>query len=242
MKSQLSLILGICCFSILPLTAQKAPKWMDKSKKAVFTVTTYNKDNLRISSTNGFFVSETGEAISAYSLFKGAGRATVTDTDGNTWQVASILGADELYDVIKFKVAVPKKVAFLPVASNPIAVGSAVLLLPYSTTKEVAYKEGAITETSKLKDSYIYYKLSFPLDEGRVNSPLLLPTGEVFALAQDDASGKKQFSYGVSASYVNALRLSSTDVFNTTYTAIGIQKAWIADLEQANIEIGRAHV
>ena len=82
-----------CC---LQAAGQKAPKWMEKARKAVFTVTTYNKEDRVIGSTTGFFVSETGEALSAYKLFTGANRAVVADADGNNLPVTSIIGADGL--------------------------------------------------------------------------------------------------------------------------------------------------
>jgi tetratricopeptide (TPR) repeat protein len=66
---------------------------------------------------------------------------------------------------------------------------------------------------------------------------LLLSTGQVFALAQEDASGKKQFSYGVSASYVTNLSVATVDAFNSIYTKIGIRKAWASDVEQATVTL-----
>ena len=236
MKRILLFIL-ICCH-LLPATAQKnAPKWMDKSKKAVVLITTYGKDGAKLTSGTGIFVSETGDVLSAYELFKGAEKATVTDTDGKTYPVTRVIGADELYDVIKVKAETPKKVQFLPVAADPLAVGTVAYLLPYSTEKKADFEQGTITEVSKLKDPYSYYKLSVPLEDGRVNSPILNAEGEVFGLAQADASGKKDGSYAVSASYVNNLAVSSTDFLNSVYNNIGIKKAWPADVEQAQVAL-----
>ncbi|GHT37522.1 serine protease [Bacteroidia bacterium] len=209
---------------------------MAKARKAVFTVTTYNKEGRNIGTTTGFYISETGEALSAYKPFNGASRAVVTDADGNNLPVASIVGADDLYDVVKFKVSVPKKVEYLPLATDPAPAGTA-YLLSYSPTKAPSYKEGSIAETSKLKDAYSYYKFSIPIESGQMNAPWLLPSGEVFALAQEDAAGKKETSYGVSAGYANSLRYSSVDAFNSVYTKIGIRKAWPADAEQAAVSL-----
>lgn len=236
MKRILLLIL-ICCH-LLPATAQKnAPKWMDKSKKAVVLITTYGKDGAKLTSGTGIFVSETGDVLSAYELFKGAEKATVTDTEGKTYPVIRVIGADELYDVIKVKAETPKKVQFFPIAADPLAVGTVAYLLPYSTEKKADFEQGTITEVSKLKDPYSYYKLSVPLEDGRVNSPILNAEGEVFGLAQADASGKKDVSYAVSASYVNNLAVSSTDFLNSVYNNIGIKKAWPADVEQAQVAL-----
>lgn len=54
----------------------------------------------------------------------------MTDADGKEYPVSRILGADELYDVIKFKVEVPKKAVFLPIAREPISQGVIAYLMP----------------------------------------------------------------------------------------------------------------
>lgn len=238
MKQTLLLLILICCH-LLPATAQKnaAPKWMEKSKKAVVLITTYGKDGTKLTSGTGIFVSETGDVLTAYELFKGAEKASVTDVEGKTYPVTHIVGADELYDVIKVKAETPKKVQFLPVVADPLAVGTVAYLLPYTTEKKVSFEQGTITEVSKLKDPYSYYKLSIPLEDAHVNSPILNAEGEVFGLAQADASGKKDISYAVSASYVNNLAITSTDFLNSVYNSIAIKKAWPADMEQAQVAL-----
>ncbi|MDR3143095.1 MAG: serine protease, partial [Tannerellaceae bacterium] len=172
-----------------------------------------------------------------YSAFKGADKATVTDSDGAVYRVASIIGADDLYDVVRFKVAVDKKVPFLPLASEPLAVNTPAYLLLFTQGKETSFKEGTISEISKLKDPYGYYRLSVLLESGQENTPLLLASGQVFGLAQQDASGKKEQSYAVSAGYVKSLNVTSTDAFNSVYTNIGLRKAWPAAIEQASVSL-----
>jgi hypothetical protein len=215
----------------------KAPKWMDKSRKAVVQISTFDNDNRQLHAGTGFFVSENGEILAAYSLLKGAAKAQAVDADGKSYPIERIWGADEMYDVIRMQAVVPKKVAFLPLAKEPAAVGSPVYLMPFSTGKQLVFKEGQIAEVSKLKDSYSYYKTSFPLTSQEVNSPVLLATGEVLGLAQEDASGKNEHSYAVSAGYAQSLRVSSTDLLGSTYNAIGIRKAWPEDVDQAVVAL-----
>ena len=95
---------------------QKAPKWMEKQKKAVVSITTYKADGTTLHNGTGFFIAEDGKLLSAYSLFKGADKAIVTDTNGKTYPVSRVLAADELYDVIKLQVEIPKKVSYLEMA------------------------------------------------------------------------------------------------------------------------------
>lgn len=222
---------------VWPLFAQKAPKWMEKQKKAIVNITTYKADGTALHNGLGFFVAEDGTLLSAYSMFKDAQKAVVKDANGTTCPVERVLGADELYDVIKLKVQVPKKVSYLEIASGPLAVGETAYLLPFVNGKEKVMKFGIgkIEEVSKLKDSYHYYKLSFPLQVDWLNAPVFNEAGQVFGLAQDDASGKKEASYAVSAAFAQSLAVSSSDAFNSTYTSIGIKKAWSADREQAKI-------
>ena len=231
------LLIAVFC-SVLTVTAQnKPPKWMDKQKKAVVLVTTYGKDGSKISTGTGFFVSETGEALSGYSMFKNAVKATVTDVDGRDLPVTSIIGANELYDVIKFKVEIPKKITYLTLASEPIANGTAAYLLPYTPGKTIPFKQGQITEASKVSEPYGYYKLNFSLEPTQLNAPVLNEAGEVFGLAQEDATGNKEVSYAMSAGFVNNLHVSSTDAFNSVYSEIGIKKAWPKDKDEALVAL-----
>ena len=232
------LLLGwLACMCLSLFAQQKAPKWMEKQKKAIAKITTYKEDGTTLHIGTGFFISEDGKLLSAYSLFNGAYKATVTDGGGKTYEVSTVLAADELYDVIKLQVEVPKKVSFLKMAAAPLAVGAPVYLQPYTADKVKTFATGKVEEVTKLKDVYHYYKLSFPLEVSWVNAPVLNEEGEVFGLAQEDASGKKEVSYAVSAAYAESLQISTMDMLSSTYTAIGIKKAWPTDREQAQIAL-----
>lgn len=237
MRKVVLLLWACCCWALASAVSTKAPKWMDKQRKAVVTVVTYNQDNQQIASGNGFFVSESGELLSGYSLFKNAARAVVKDADGREMPVTHILGADELYDVVRCQVEVSKKVTSFTLATAPLAKGAVVYLLPFSPVKTTKFGEGTVTEVSKLKDPYHYYELSMPLEPGQANAPLLTESGEVFGLAQEDASGKNEHSYAVSAAYAHSLLVKPADLFNTTYSSIKIRKAWPENPEEAQVAL-----
>ena len=230
--------LGLICCLTLSVAAQKnTPKWITKAAKAVCTVKTYGKEGDELATGTAVFTSETGEAIASYALFKGATKAVVTNNEGKTFQVSRICGADEMYDVIKFQVEVPKKAAFLPIAAEPIANGAKAYLLPYSVEKKPAFKAGAITEVSNLKDAYKYYKLAIPMEDKEQYTPLLTEEGQLFALTQSDAGGNKEVCFGISAGYVNSLMINPTAYITETYRNIGIPKNWPKELEQATIAL-----
>jgi Tfp pilus assembly protein PilF len=214
---------------------QKPPKWIEKAKKTVLTVET-RLENGTTRKGNAFFIGENGEAVSDYTLFDGATSAFVTDADGRTMAVTHILGADNMYDVIRFKVDAPKKTPFLPVADEiPDANSEAYILPPLGAADETPAK-GAILEISKIKDTYGYYKINTPLPTGRLSLPLLTPDGKAFALTQADASGKNM-TFGISAAYALSLRIGSMDLWNKTYTDIGIRKSWPETLQDAQVAL-----
>lgn len=233
---KITLFIIICC-QFLSLAAQKdVPKWMNKAKNAVLSVETYRKDGSKLRTGTGFFINEDGEAVSDYELFKGAEKAFVTDSEGKKMPVTIILGADELYDVVKFKVSVPKKVTAFPLAQEPVGKGETAYLLTYSTEKKPVFFQGIVNEVSKLKDAYSYYEIDLPFEEKLLSVPVLTSDGRVFGLVQADASGKNR-TFAVSVGYVNSLRVTSSDLFNKTYSTIGIRKAWPEDADQALVAL-----
>lgn len=229
---RIALLFIVCC-QFLSLAAQKdMPKWAEKAKKAVVSIDIFNKSGEKIRTGHGFFIDEKGSAVSDYALFKGAAKAVVTDMEGKQMPVTSISGADALYDVICFRVEIPKKVAYLPLSEELIVTGAEVYLLPFEGT----INKGAISEISKLKENYNYYKIEMPLDASQLSAPLLTAKGEVFGIAQTDASGENK-TYAIGVPFIKSLRVGSSDLFNRTYADIDILKAWPESPDDAQIAL-----
>ena len=79
MKKKLLLMLTLCLLA--QWSVAQAPKWVDKAKRAVFSVVTYDQDDKILNTGNGFFVTEDGVALSDYTLFKGARRCLLYTSD-----------------------------------------------------------------------------------------------------------------------------------------------------------------
>lgn len=213
----------------------QTPKWLDKSRRAVFSVITYDNNDKILNTGNGFFLSEDGLALSDYTLFKGAQRAVVVDCDGRQMQVSTIQGANSMYDVVKFRVATDgKKVAVLPMAPTGPVADATVYLLPYSTQKAATFTAGKVKEVTAIGDNQYYYSLTMKLDDKMVSCPVMNEAGQVIGLAQK-SSGKDagEVCYAVSASYGQALTVSALSVGDITLKSIGIKKGLPDTEEQA---------
>ena len=227
-------LLAFAILSFFTLQAQeKAPKWVKKSAPAVVSVNTYDAAGTKLRTGTAVVTSANGEALADYALFKDAARAVITTQKGIEYPVAAIIGADDFYDVIKIKIDFPKKQPFATLATAKPAAGSAVIMLPYSDTKQPAFKAGTIKEVTTLKDTYSYYELNLPLVTTQLSAPIFTDAGELIGLAQADAQASTTRSFAISAAYVNSLRISASDAFNKSYTSIGIRKVWPASVDDA---------
>lgn len=232
MKVKMILALSFCLF--VQWTMAQAPKWVEKAKQAVFSVVTYDKNDQILNTGNGFFISEDGVALSDYTLFKGAKRAVIIDNEGRQMPVKHILGADDMYDVVKFRVDIRKKVTALPVAESQPAVGTEVYLLPYSTQKGRSCTTGHVKSVAPVEGGYVYYTLEMQLKDKMVSCPLTNTEGAVFGLAQK-SSGQDSVTlcYGVDARYAMAQNISALSYNDMALTDIGIKKALPDTEEQA---------
>lgn len=222
------------CFWIQWGMAQ-TPKWVEKAKRAVFSVVTYDKDDKILNTGNGFFVSEDGIAVSDYALFKGAQRAVIIDIEGRQMPVLNIMRADDMYDVVKFRVDITgKKVNSLTLATAPPAAGSEIYLLPYSTQKDRSCTFGHVKSIDKMVGNYFYYTLQLCLKEKMVSCPLVTAEGSVFGLAQK-SSGQDTTTvcYAADVRYAMDQKISALSYTDFALKDIGIKKALPDTEEQA---------
>ena len=229
------LILPFLLFFLIQGSMAQTPKWVEKAKRAVFSVVTYDKNDKMLNTGNGFFVSEDGLALSDYTLFKGAERAVVITSEGKQMPVSLILGANDMYDVIKFRVAITeKKVPALIVAKTAPAVGADAWMLPYSTQKSIACVTGKVKEVSKVAGEYHYYTLGMQMKDKMVSCPAMNAEGQVFGIAQK-SSGIDTVTtcYAAGAAFAMSQKISALSLGDAALKKIGIRKGLPETEDQA---------
>ena len=222
----------IGCLLIMATTAFAQPGWVKNASKSVFTLKTFSADGSLIASTNGFFTGTNGEAVSSFSPFKGASKAVIIDSQGKEYQVTGILGANDMYDVVKFRVN-NSKCQPLTVSSVIGSVGSQAWLLPYHETKEL--RAGSIKRAETIFDDYAYYTVSMSIADNMVSCPLMNESGDVLGMMQQPATDKDTLSYAISARFVNDLKITGLTYNDATLQLTQIKKELPADLKEANL-------
>lgn len=229
------LILPLLLFFLVQGSMAQTPKWVEKAKRAVFSIVTYDKNDKMLNTGNGFFVSEDGLALSDYTLFKGAERAVVITSEGKQMPVSLILGANDMYDVIKFRVAITeKKVPALVVAKTAPVTGADAWMLPYSTQKSIACVTGKVKDVSKVAGEYHYYTLSMHMKDKMVSCPVMNAEGQVFGIAQK-SSGIDTVTtcYAAGAAFAMSQKISALSLGDAALKSIGIRKGLPETEDQA---------
>ena len=226
MKTRLLLLIALAVCLVQTAAAQ-TPRWANKARQAVFSVITYDAGDKLLGTGNGFYIAADGTALSDYMLFRGAVRAEVIGADGKTYPVVEILGANEIYDVVKFRVGTAAECPALQLAEKAPAVGERVYLLPYSTQQSGDIVQGKIREETKIETSYGYYTLDLTLRDKMASCPLVNGEGQVFGIAQlpssaDDSS--KNTCYALDARFGAALGISALSLNDGSLSSIGIKK------------------
>ena len=233
MKKRIILII----LATLPLLAMAQPAWVKKATKSVFTLKTFAEDGSLIGSSNGFFTSANGDAVSNFTPFKGAARAVVIDAAGKEMPVVSIVGVNDMYDVVKFRVS--GKTQPLTISTGATTVGSQVWLLPYHEVKAVP--AGVVRKAETFQGEYEYYTVAMTMPANTVSTPLINQAGQVIGLMQQPASDKDTLSYAVSALFADSLKVSGFGMNEATLLMTKIKKELPDDLKEAVLALYMAN-
>ncbi len=213
------------------LFAAKEPKGVVSARKSVASVLVY-KDGVLLRSGIGVFVGSAGELLSSYSLFVDADSAVVIDVDGKVRPVKRVLGANELYDCIKFNVEWDKKIKPLQLTTEEIAKGTLLYMVSYGRKSSGTIDRLNISSIEKIGNS-AYYSFTYKMQEKNISAPVVNERGELVALMQSSAPGDTINSYALSATMPAELSLTTLSYSNPVYDRIFIPRALPQDRNDA---------
>ena len=211
--------------------AAQAPKGVAKIQKAIVSVNTYDKKGDLLNSGTAFYIGANGEAIADYSLFKNAYKATVIDINGKQADVDCILGANDTYSVIRFRVNT-KGNATLTCAKDTLTSQSQVFVVPFSKEKLKQCRNTAIESQTRLNDKYAYYTLASDLGEENNGNPLFNEKGELIGILQPSLKDK---GYALDINFREELKIKaiSSNSENMALNNVKISKGVPESVEEA---------
>lgn len=232
MKSKL-LVLSFFLFQ-LPLATLQAQSWVKKTAKSVLTLKTFDANGTLLGSSGGVFIGEAGDAISSFAPFRGASSAVVIDAQGKEYPVEMLLGANDTYDVAKFRVTI-KKPQGLSASKVKMTAGSPVYLLPYREVKTAV--AGELSKSETFGQGYDYYTVKIQMPENGVGWPLFDAEGQLLGLMQQPATATDTLGYAVSALYADSLKMTGLSINDEALRSTHIRKALPSEVAQAQLTL-----
>ena len=213
------------------MASAQPDKWVKKASKAVFTLKTFNANDELIGSSNGFFITADGIAVSSYTPFRGASKAVIIDAMGKEYPVKSIIGANDTYDIAKFRVDASKCQTLR--TAPAVGENTQLWLLPYNAKNGYSCTAATVKSVQKVQNDYDYYTLEGNGSENTVGCPYLNAAGDVVGIKQQSSSDDNATQYAVGATFATGLKMTGLSLNDAALKATSIKKELPDELDQA---------
>jgi predicted Zn-dependent protease len=219
--------LSLILFSFTGVYSQQA---VQNAAKSVFTLTTFKSDGSLLSSSHGVFVGSHGEALSTWAPFIGADKAVVIGTDGTKYDVDGIYGANEIYDVCKFKIK-GTSASSAKISKKSSSAGEKVWIAEYS--KRPKTKNASIKKVETFGKKYSYYIFPSMDIENLEGSPVLNEQGELLGLLQKSKTSDDVFS--TDANFIDSVKTNGLSIKDPMLKQTNIRLVLPDNIEQASL-------
>ena len=190
---------------LLALTGSAQPKFASKARKGIVSINTYDQQGNLLRQGTAFYVGADGEAVADYKTFKGAYKAIAIDASGKQEEVERILGADDTYSLVRFRVKGKGGASLTPAtASQPMK--STLFVLNYTADGKVESEQAAIADTAIIQGKYTYYGLDKKLDTKLIGAPVFNESGTLVGMLHSVMGTK---SYVLDIRYKETLTIAA---------------------------------
>lgn len=227
MKNSLRTILVLISF-VVTVSTFAQPSAIKKLADATFTLTTFKEDGSILSSSNGFFISADGVCVSPWKPFIGASRAVVIDNKGQKHNVEALMGANGIYDIVKFQIQSSTTPAAL--ATNVTANSNAWIV---TTSKSNSPAKAMVTKVEKFMEKYNYSVLTTDVDDKLNGAIVANDKGQVIGLYSSNNSIKS----ATDAAFARDFVISGLSQNDLTLRECAIRVALPASVEEATIAL-----
>ena len=229
---------GFLLLCLLPLTSMAQSSAVKKAAKSMFKLTTFDANGNLLHTGYGAFVDANGTCLATWEAFIGASKANIIDAQGRKYDVECLIGANEIYNVSKFKVVVPteKKMAITPIAiaQTKIDAGGESWLIEYDI-KNPVIKKYQPSKVESFQNDLPYYIYEQTASDELAGSPFLNSNGELLGLMQP--AKKRTDIYCPSAQYAMSMTVSGFTSKQATMRLTKMRVALPDDFEQAVVAL-----
>lgn len=165
------------------------PKFAAKVRKGIVSVNTYDKQGDLLHQGMGIYVGANGEAVADYRVFKGAYKAVAVDASGKQEEVECILGADDTYSMVRFRVKT-KGNSVIPSITTVQPMKSTLFVLNVPDGSKIESEQVVVSDTSMIQGKFVYYGLDKQVDNKMIGAPVFNEAGTLMGILHSTIGNK----------------------------------------------------
>jgi S1-C subfamily serine protease len=175
---------------------------------AVFTLETFDSDGDSIRTGSGFFISDTGLAVTALHVFENAASATVTLVSGSIYPVLGLYDTDEKYNLALFPIDAGDAVFhYLNLAdSDLVEAGNTVYALGNPRNLVNTITDGIISNVGRIVDEDVFIQFTAPISFGSGGGPILNTLCQVVGVTSISFSHGQNLNFAIPVNYIKELQ------------------------------------
>ena len=185
-----------------PLTAEQIYKL---ASPAVFYVEIFDSDGKAVKTGSGFFISESGLAITNYHVIIGATEAKITLDNGEVHDIAGIYDYDRKNDLALIKIDISDVPYLLCADSAKLQTGATVYTLGSPLGLHASFSRGIISQALREIEGTEYIQLDAPISSGSSGGALLDTAGRVIGVTSATAVGAQNINLAMPINLINKL-------------------------------------
>ena len=180
----------------------------DIASKYTVEVNAENDKNLSVGS--GFFISEDGKIVTNYHVIEKCETISITDYNGNTYDVTQVLAYDADMDIAVLKINSVTASAVIDY-ETPLT-GAVVYTLGSSKGLTDTFTNGIISNASRVVEEYnpnmTYIQTTAPITNGNSGGPLINDKAEVIGINTWGRTDGQNLNFAIPVRYLNELNYS----------------------------------
>lgn len=199
MKTKNIQLLVLLLLPTLLFSCKKDKKQIfENAKQATVTIYTYDEYGAPAGSGSGFFIDEKGTGITNYHVLQNRVKAIAKTSDGQEFEIDSVLVSDKKKDIIKFTLKNPnnKNFKYLSFSKNELNQGDIIYNVSSPLGLEQTVAEGIISAIRTDSHGDII-QISAPISEGCSGSAILNENGDVIAVSTYIYKRGQNLNFGV---------------------------------------------
>lgn len=184
--------------------AEPSAKTIDKVKRGVVSIATFDQDGKPLLLGGGFFV-QSNRLVTSIHVLKGASRATVRTFDGQSYCVEGIVALNENNDLALLQTSTAANVAPLSLAGSVESEGEQVTMVSALDDTSWKVSSGVTSNLWYIQGAGEYLRITVEVRHGNSGSPIVNDQGEVVAVAALHIEGNDELSFAVPGEIIKSL-------------------------------------